>query len=526
MSTDEPQEPQEPATEASSPAAEPPAASIEPPIGRHSRVQDVIHGSRPGSSFRKRRVLPTGRGLIAVALIALVVVGLFVDSNYPFHAKVAPQGHIIGAAPASATSSAWYCPMLYGRHADPGASAVVVLNPNDTTLSGMATFFPQGKASVDVPVNVPARGRLVLRPGEVVDADFTAALLRFDGGGAAVEHFNGTANGLALAPCATQASSQWYFADGSTQSNTSLQIGLFNPFLEDAIADVSFVTNDGTVAPDEFQGVVIPARSFTSINVGERVRRRDWIATNVSVRSGSGRIVSSELQTGTINGVPGTGLTLGAASPQGTWYLPDGTNSAGNADQITLFNPNNRESEATVELQTDKGSINPFQLHIPPNSRVAVNMDKEDRVPKDALYGTVVKVTNGVNVVVQRTATITAPAPITGGFFQMADTDLSKKWIVPFNSTNDPNDDWVYVMNPSGSAADVTVTGVKPGGVPLVSKGSIQPGRRLLIHVDEFAPDDSNPGLLIESTQPVVAGRTLAVNPGQGLSSSLVIPVR
>jgi hypothetical protein len=519
MSTDEPENPEVP------PAPQEPSSSEEKPIGRHSRIQDVFHGSRPGSSFRKRRLLPTGRGLIAVVLVALVVVGLFVDSNYPFHAKVAPQGHVIGAAPTAATSSAWYCPMLYGRHADPGASAVVVLNPNDTTLSGMATFFPQGKPSVDVPVNVAAHARLVLRAGEVVDADYTAALLRFDGGGAAVEHFNATANGIALAPCATQASAQWYFADGSTQSNTSLQIGLFNPFLEDAIADVSFVTNDGNVAPDEFQGVVIPARSFTSINVGDRVRRRDWISTSVSVRSG--RIVTSELQTGNINGVPGTGLTLGAASPQATWYLPDGTNSPGNADQITLFNPNDRESEATVELQTDKGSINPFQLHIPPNSRVAVNMNKEDRVPKDALYGTVVKVTNGVNVVVQRTATIAAPAPIQGGFFQMADTDLSKRWIVPFNTTGDPNDDWVYVMNPSGSTADVTVTGVKPGsGAPLVSKGTIQPGRRLLIHVDEFAPDDSNPGLVIESTQPVVAGRTLAINPGQGLNSSLVIPVR
>ena len=493
-------------------------------IGRHSRgANDALNSSRPGASFRRKRAM-TGRGLIAAFLVAIVAGGLFVDAKYPHKEPPTQQGHVIGAAPASATSSAWYCPMLYANRSNPNASAVVVLNPNDTTLSGTATYFPQGGTPVDVPVNVPAHTRTTLRPGEVVGGEYAAALLRFDGGGAAVEHFNATPAGLALAPCATQASAQWYFADGSTQSNTNLQVGLFNPFLEDAIVDVSFVTNDGNVSPDEFQGVVVPARSFTSINVGDRVRRRDWISTAISVRSG--RIVSSELQTGTINGVPGTGLTLGAAHPLDTWYLPDGTNTPGNADQITLFNPNDRESEASVELKTDNGSVTPFQLHVPAKGRVAVNIDKEDRVPKDAQYGTVVRVTNGVGIVVQRTATISAPAPIVGGFFQTADSDVSKRWIVPFNATVGSDDDWVYVMNPSGSPADVKVTSVAPGMPPLVSTGSVQAGRRLLIHVDEFAKDESNPGLVIESTQPVVVGRTLAVNPGTGLSSSLVIPVR
>jgi hypothetical protein len=494
-------------------------------IGRHSRgAQDVLHSSRLGSSFRKRRMRPTARGLLAVVLIGLVVAGLFVDAEYPFERKQLAKGHVIGAAPADASSSAWYCPMMYATAANPNASSMVVLNPNDRTLSGIVTYFPQGKASVDVPLNVPARTRLSLHAGDVVDAPYAAALVRFDGGGAAVEQSVTSAGGPAFAPCATQASAEWYFADGSTQTNTSLQIGLFNPFLEDAIADVSFITSDGSVAPDEFQGVLVPARSFTSINVGERVRRREWISTTVTARSG--RIVSSELQTGTINGVPGTGLTLGAAGPRDVWYLPDGVNVPGFTDQITLFNPNDVESEANVEIIADKGSIAPFQLHVPAKGRVTVNIDKEERVPKDASYGTVVKVTNGVGVVVQRSASATTPASTTGAFFQIADTDLSDRWIVPLNETRDPFDDWVYVMNPGGKSAQVKVTGVSPVGQPLTSTGSVEPGRRLLIHVDEFAKDNSNPGLIIESTEPIVTGRTLYVNPGIGLTSSLVIPVR
>jgi hypothetical protein len=494
-------------------------------LGRHSRNEnDGLHSSRLGSSFRKRRMRPTVRGLLAVVLIGLVVAGLVVDAEYPFERQQLVKSHVIGAAPAQASSSAWYCPMMYASAGNPAASSMVVLNPNDRTLSGIVTYFPQGKSSVDVPLNVPARTRLSLHAGDVVDAPYAAALVRFDGGGAAVEQSVTSSAGPAFAPCATQASAQWYFADGSTQTNTSLQVGLFNPFLEDAIADVSFITSDGNVAPDEFQGVLVPARSFTSINVGERVRRRDWIATKVSARSG--RIVASELQTGTINGVPGTGLTLGAVQPREVWYLPDGVNLPGFTDRITLFNPNDVESEANVEIIADKGSIAPFQLHVPANGRVTVDLDKEERIPKDASYGTVVKVTNGVNVVVQRSASATSPAATTGAFFQIADTDLSDRWIVPLNETRDPFDDWVYVLNPSGKAAQVKVTGVSPVGQALTSTGSVEPGRRLLIHVDEFAKDDSNPGLIIESSEPVVTGRTLYVNPGIGLTSSLVIPVR
>lgn len=508
-----------PESEASAPASD-------APMGLHARPEedDSFHSLRAGASFRRRRLLPTRRAVIAIFLIVLFLAGLLIDGRQSKTQPAAPPSLAVGGSPASATSSAWYCPMTIATPSNPQAGAVIILNPNNATLTGKATYFPQGGPPVEVPVNVPARERLSLHPGDSVDAPFAATLLQFDGGGAAVEHSVASPHGVAYAPCSTQASAQWYFADGSTQADTSLQIGMFNPFLEDAIADVSFVTNDGNVAPDEFQGVVIPARSFTSLSVGDRVRRRDWIATTISVRSG--RLVASEFQQGLFNGVNGTGLTLGAVGPAPLWFLPDGINRPGFADQISFYNPSDKESEATVELLTDTGNINPFQLHIPASGRIALNLDKEDRVPKDAMYGIAVRVTNGVNVVVQRTGTVVPPAATTGASFQVADTNPSNRWIVAFNETRDPFDDWVNIMNPGRGTATVKVTSVSPSGQPLTSTGTVQAGRRLLVHVDEFATDGSNPGLIIESDQPVVAGRTLTVVGGTGYSSSLVTSVR
>jgi hypothetical protein len=85
MSTDDPGEQEKNEATASDELAQgqSPQAQSEKPedpsvegIGRHSRaVQDALNSSRPGASFRKKRTM-TGRGLIAVLLIALVAGGV------------------------------------------------------------------------------------------------------------------------------------------------------------------------------------------------------------------------------------------------------------------------------------------------------------------------------------------------------------------------------------------------------------------------------------------------------------------
>jgi hypothetical protein len=497
-----------------------------------------MSGTTDGSRFSAKkqswymRMLPTGRGVLVVALIAVMVAALFFDSRSgrpePAESLVRPAG----AAPASASSSAWYCPMTYAIGSDPTAGSVVVLNPTAVTMSGSMSVFVPGQAAVDVPLNVPARTRSVYYPGQVVDAALAGVVVRFDGGGASVEHSVRSSLGEAFAPCSSQASSRWFFADGSTQAGVSLSYGLMNPFLEDAIVDVSFVTNEGNVEPDEFQGVVIPARSVVTLDVGERVRRREWVAADINVRGG--RIVASSLQIGTLAGIQGTGLTLGAPIDDDNWYFADGTAADGVTDQLVLFNPNQAESEVEVRPLTDQGQVLPFQLHVPSLGRVVLDLGTDDRMPRsdpnapfgNSGFGLSVRTVNGVRIVAQQTASAFVPAVNMGAFTHVGTNALANRWIVANSATKGPADTWVYIVNPGALPARVKVTGVGLGGETLPSEGVIEPGRRLLVHVDEFAADNTEPGLVVESDQPVVTGRRLQQVPGVGFSSALATSVR
>ena len=67
----------------------------------------------------------------------------------------------------------------------------------------------------------------------------------------------------------------WYFADGTTVRGTQQYLALFNPFGDDAIVDVTFLTDTGVQEPDALQGVVVPRRSRVSIPVHDGARATD-----------------------------------------------------------------------------------------------------------------------------------------------------------------------------------------------------------------------------------------------------------
>ena len=64
--------------------------------------------------------------------------------------------------------------------------------------------------------------------------------------------------------------------DGSATPSSILV--LFNPYGDDAIVDVTFLTDAGVQAPEAFQGLVVPRRSRVSLPIADEVRRQDHVA--------------------------------------------------------------------------------------------------------------------------------------------------------------------------------------------------------------------------------------------------------
>ncbi len=558
----------------------------------HERRERRVSFSKPGSLgvvlIERAKALSASRRWIFICCSLLVLlVGGFADAQVGRTPK--PEvAAVSNAAAAServepvrssvgAISSAWYCVATPARKSDPNAGTIVVLNPAAVGLSGVVSYFPTTGGKVDAPFSVAANNRVVLRPSDVVDAPYVASLVRIDGGGAAVEHSIKVGKSTSYSSCSDDTAKDWYVSDGTTVAGSSMQLAVFNPFLEDAIVDFSFVTSEGRAAPVELQGVVLPAQTLYVSNVSDILRRREWVTATITARKG--RTVVEQLQ---VNGSPAPdGAVVTPASPtlSSDWWFPDVIVADGFADRVSIYNPSDTEATATLVLQSDDDTkVDPFDLYVPAQGRIAVNLNDEVGVPRGARYSAHLRATNGVQVAASRTTlagpgvpppppttttttavpvttttaappkvpatgstttaapTVTAPPttipvstfPVSGLSIQPGAAAPTQRWALAHGASVDPNEEWVWILNPSDKEAVVNVVGLSNGAsLPLATDVKVGAGKRLALQLGNPAvtslPDVS---VVVNASQPVLVSRELTQAGSTTFSSSLAIPLR
>lgn len=453
---------------------------------------------------------------IAAVLVAAGLVDRYVDRPPPGAvSEVGTVGMPI-AAPATALTSTWYCARGDG---------ITVANPTAEEVTGTVTVVPDEGDSRSVPITVKPLDSVSLKLADVVQAAHAAALVDLDGGQVAVEHWLAGPAGTSLAPCASGASTRWYFASGSTAKDATLLLALYNPFPEDAIVDLSFSTEQGRAVPADFQGLVVPAGRLLVTDVGEHVRRREAISTQVTVRSG--RVVADQVLTRTAPGQAGVSLRLGAPATAAKWYFPDGYVADGSGEVYTLFNPNDTEALVDLRVALDEGDAEPFELTVPARGRVEVVSHAEDRLPKGMGRSAVVESLDGVGVVAERSNTTAPGASRAGRVDLLGSPRTARSWLFAFGAATPTADEWVIVYNPGPAAAKVGITALA-GGNPVPVEGLqsvfVAPGRRWVVRVGEHIQRDVLP-LLVRSDTPVVAERAVYVVGGPGISDDVGVPL-
>jgi hypothetical protein len=477
---------------------------------------------------------PRGREPRRAALVVLaivVVAGLVVDANIERAAPPQPLSVDAGdpsvAAPLDAVSSTWYCA---GASAAPeGASDghLILVNPHRDDVTGRVTIYPINEEPRQIPVTVPASSRFVLRYQDVVQAPFVAALVQLDGGGVGAEHSVSGPHGFGVGPCATAASSTWYFAEGSTLRDDLMLLTLFNPFPDDAIVDLSFTTDQGRAEPGDFQGIVIPGRGMRLVNVADHLRRREAVAVTVAARRG--RLVADRIQARGANGRKGLTISLGATAPHTEWLFPDGVVADGVVERFHVYNPTRDEAVVDVELNADEGAVEPFQLRVPPRQRVTLNLAEESRVPRNVGYSVAVRSLNEVPVVVERTADAAAPSPRSGIADTMGVRTTARNWLLADGAATEVVDEWVTVLNPTAEQVTVSLHALIGGrrvDVEGVQDVAVEPGRRRSFRLTDHIAGRADLALLVAATGPVAVERGIYFVGHHGLSRSMGIPLR
>ncbi|HVT76017.1 MAG TPA: DUF5719 family protein [Acidimicrobiales bacterium] len=467
--------------------------------------------------------MKSDRRFVAIAILAavLVVVGALDRADRP---PLTPAGarlataYAPAASPPDALTSTWYCPAgtASGGSAD---STVVVFNPTGRRLRGSVDVFGSDGNRGSRSLSVGPRERVAVREADVLKAAYVAAMVRLDGGGATVEHATTGPLGEAVGTCASSASTNWYVPEGATTRSAQLIYALFNPFPDDAIVDMSFATEQGRDAPAAFQGIVVPANGLVPLDVGTHVRRRAHVSAAIHARRG--RVVVEALQTHNGDGRRGVGLMLGLPRTATSFVFPDGIASPERFEQLHLFNPNRGEASVQLDLVLDAGKAQPFQLRVPAQGRITVDLTSESRVPKNVGHALLLRVSNGVPIAVSRTTDVGPPAARRGYLTDEGATAAALHWGFAAGGVTPGLDEWIAVINEAPTAVTVDLTTLTDGRLTALAglNGVRIPrgGRRVFRLADHGATPDTP--IIVNATGPVVAERTLYSVGGTGTSA-------
>lgn len=524
------------------------------------------------------------RASVVLAIAALLLVGAAADqvqaapSAGAAPASAAHRLRPSAVPPVSAVSSSWYCSAATAAtpaQADTSASGASTTSSSPPTTAPAATPAPAGKggkagktaaagatkrasktaskpkapatsaslllanagerpvqASVTTAVagarprqsavTLPAHGQAVV-PESLAGGHDVAASVAVEGGGVAVEQRLSTGSGASTVPCASAPSQHWYFASGSTAQGDRLLVSLYNPLATDAIVDVSFATDKGVARPGDDQGVVVPAGSQVVLDVGAHVQLRPVVATAVSVRLG--RVVAYESQIGT-GSRSGVALALGAPSAATAWHFPAGLVAPGTQEALDVFNPGGEPADVRIGLQLTSGQAEPLRVRVGPDAVLHLPLDKEHRIPGGVPFAAVVRSTNGVGVVAERSVLDGSPGHLQGRTATLGG-HRATTWVFAAGPAPGGGASLV-VEDPGRAAVHVSVSrldGTEAVPVPGMSEVAVSPGRPTTLALGKslIGPELSQP-LVVTGTGPVVVEEDASAPGGKGVTAVLGEP--
>jgi hypothetical protein len=318
--------------------------------------------------------------------------------------------------------------------------------------------------------------------------------------------------GEAASSCSGRAAIRWHFAAGSSTLGADERLLIYNPFPDEAVVHVSFLTAGAEIRKASLDDVSVPSRSAAFVRVNRFVRLQRVLAAEVEAERG--RVVAWRVHFDQPEDGPnGVEMSLGVPRTATTWYFPEGQIDPSADTRIAIANPNEAtEATVTISLSTGDQVVQPrelVELPIPASSARVIPLEFSLPKGQRELGGVsiVVQSTNGTGIVAERT--IRYNGSLRGATSEMGASVSSQSWLVQPGTLN-PSTDTLIVMNPGGESATFDVEVMRPGKEPLspraLSDRTIRSGARLKIGLGNWTTGGTT-ALLVTSTEPVVVER-------------------
>jgi Family of unknown function (DUF5719) len=470
---------------------------------------------------------------ILVALAAVVVAAIALDNGESSsQASAIPAGATAAdpaVPPKDSLSTSWYC--AEGTSAPDGRAdeTILVASVADTKTDATITVMPGGlTAPVSRTVHLEPREEARVRVADVVSTAEPAVVVEVVGGQAVVAHELAANGDIATEPCARGASTDWYFANGTTLKGAQQYIVLFNPFGDDAIVDLTFVTDDGVQQPDNLQALSVPRRSRITIPVNDAVPRQREVAVHIHARSGRVVAERSQLFDGTASDGEverqGIGLSLGAPSPRREWYFPYGTTADGASGQIGVANFGSTSATVEVNVMLDGGeTLGPQSVDV--SARGVTTVDVGNRVPAGTQYAvTVIARSTEAHsgpVVAEVLESWPSSSASTGVATTLGSTRLAKRWVIALPSAN--VEGVITVVNPGTEPLTASLLVYDAGdttGPPSEPERSVVANHFAVFDLVELGAGGDHV-LVVTSDRPVAVGVTYTGPSGAAITAAI-----
>ncbi|MGZ6974835.1 MAG: DUF5719 family protein [Acidimicrobiia bacterium] len=474
-------------------------------------------------SRRSDRSARRGRLAVILVVVGCLLVAALVDRSGSSSSSSNQQLVALGprVPAADAVETAWYCAEGTSNPGGRADERIYLANVDQRVAHARITVMQGPDVAPKVTsMDVPAGSLRAVRVADILAVAEPGVLVEVTGARAVVTHSVSGSNDAGFGPCARDAAPQWHFAAGTTVKGAALNLALFNPFADDAIVNIDFITDSGPLAPDDLQGFVVPGHSRVTVPVQDKARRDAIVATEVGARRGRVVAEQSQVLDGT-DGRKGLALSLGAPELSNRWEFANASVVAGRTQTMVVANPAPVPTSATIRTRLDGGALEPETVNVPARTAVAVDLGR--RVPPGIGFSVVV--TGRTPVVAE--SLVAAVAPIVAadrGIATTIGTNRAARWWadVPARA-NGSSKDSIAVLNPGATTVTVRVTVMRAGRASTLSTAArvrIAAQKRAVVDLGTLkVPADAF--VVVAATGPVVVERESTAMPGLTVAAAV-----
>ncbi len=486
---------------------------------------------------------------------ALILVGVLVAAMLFDRIDKDPNAEmvidtVVRPTPAMAAEqplgSSWFCAVGSAGAETYADGEVIVTNVGDEDAVANLDIRTNDGPGPGLRLEIAARTSEIVVLANLGTFDAAGVAVEFIGGEGVVSHRVTTAAGVTEGPCASEASSTWFFAGGSTTRDTRHYVALLNPFANDVVFTATFQTPTRSRQPSELEARTVPAQSVLLIDVGEFVAREPVVATTIETVAGGQLVVERLLVVDGALGPIGAAIESGVAASALSWVMPAGRIHGAGDNALTVFNPTDSVAEIDVRLDPidpdDRAlyGLVPIELTVQPGRLATIDLRSEaDQLALPLPYdvGLTITSANGVPIVAHRwqaqpgidpevvganvsekrrqddgevPADELPPAQLGPEYAQPTARQgvasshgsplASTRWIAASSSLLPDNGTAVVVFGEEGALVEVRLLVAGSLGSPV--RGSVDATGRTVIPIDPVA---ANAAVIVTADRPVVA---------------------